>query len=69
MSDLSKLTPNAETVAALREAEWMRLNAVFHKALDTYPGSWHALHYLWNEAIATDPKQKRELPRPLVFED
>jgi hypothetical protein len=34
------------------EREWTRLNDVFHKALQQYPYSQHALHYLWNNTIA-----------------
>ena len=34
------------------EEEWKRLNPIFQQALVKYPYSQHALHYLWNNAIA-----------------
>lgn len=34
-------------------SEWERRNAAFHKALALYPDSHLALHYLWNNAVAS----------------
>jgi hypothetical protein len=48
------------------EKEWKRLNAVFHEALDRYPHSKFALHWLWNNAIATGPESYKPPPAPPV---
>ena len=34
------------------EDEWKQRNAVFDEALAQYPYSRHALHFLWNNAMA-----------------
>lgn len=46
------------------EKEWDRLNAVFHEALKRYPHSQFALHWLWNNAIATGPESFKPPPAP-----
>ena len=48
------------------EKEWIRLNAVFHEALQRYPHSQFALHWLWNNAIATGPESHKAPPAPPV---
>ena len=60
--DMREGTFPAKSEATLQEQEWERLNAVFHDALAKYPYSHHALHYLWNNAIATGLKQFKEPP-------
>jgi hypothetical protein len=44
------------------EDELGRLNAVFHEALAKYPHSHHALHFLWNNAIAAGPESFKQPP-------
>lgn len=47
-----------------KEPDWDRLNAIFQEALEKYPHSKFALHYLWNNAIATGPKSFKPPPAP-----
>jgi hypothetical protein len=44
--------------------DWDRLNAIFQEALEKYPYSKFALHYLWNSAIATGPESFKPPPAP-----
>jgi hypothetical protein len=52
-ADTSTTSAAKRPTTADAEREWERLNAVFHKALQEYPYSQHALHYLWNNTIAS----------------
>lgn len=44
--------------------DWDRLDAIFREALEKYPHSKFALHYLWNNAIATGPESFKPPPTP-----
>jgi len=46
------------------DKDWDRLNAIFQEALEKYPHSKFALHYLWNSAIATGPESFKPPPAP-----
>lgn len=48
------------------EKEWERLDAIFKMALEKYPHSKFALHYLWNNAIADGQKTYKPPPAPPV---
>jgi hypothetical protein len=47
-----------------KEPDWDRLNAIFEEALEKYPHSKFALHYLWNSAISTGPETYKAPPPP-----
>lgn len=45
---------------------WERLNHIFELALEKYPYSQHALHWLWNHAIADSAETMKKPPAPPV---
>lgn len=44
--------------------KWERLNHIFETALEKYPHSQHALHWLWNHAIADSAETMKPPPPP-----
>lgn len=64
--DLVAILELETTMSKEKPKEIARLNAIFDEALERYPHSKFALHWLWNNAIATGPESHKPPPAPPV---